>query len=68
MEGEYLQAKEQAENLRKELFNIKDELKKKVNQLTQVTNMKKMIQDKNTKIKTLREKLGKYENVDEDED
>lgn len=47
---------------------MKDELKKKVNQLTQVTNMKKMIQDKNTKIKVLRDKLGKYENVEEDED
>lgn len=47
---------------------MKDELKKKVNQLTQVTNMKKMIQEKNAKIKTLRDKLGKYESVEEDED
>ena len=29
--------------------------------MTQVTNMKKMIQDKNTKIAELRERLGKYE-------
>lgn len=31
MEGEKLQAKEQAEHLRQELFNVKDEMKKKVN-------------------------------------
>ncbi|CDW86926.1 UNKNOWN [Stylonychia lemnae] len=67
-EEEKSQAKEQAENLRQELFNVKDELKKKVNQLTQVTNMKKMIQDKNSKIKTLRDRLGKYESVDEDDE
>lgn len=30
--------------------------------------MKKMIQEKNAKIKTLRDKLGKYESVDEDDD
>jgi len=30
--------------------------------------MKKMIQDKNTKIKYLREKLSKYESLEEDED
>lgn len=30
--------------------------------------MKKMIQDKNSKIKQLREKLGKYESLDEEED
>jgi hypothetical protein len=30
--------------------------------------MKKMIQDKNSKIKTLRERLGKYESVDEEDD
>jgi hypothetical protein len=30
--------------------------------------MKKMIQDKNSKIKQLREKLGKYESIEEDED
>ncbi len=50
-----------SENLRKETMNTKQELQKKVNQLTQVTNMKKMIQDKNTKITELRERLGKYE-------
>eukprot|EP00347_Sterkiella_histriomuscorum_P009298 403341739 len=68
IESEKLQVKEQAENMRQELFNVKDELKKKVNQLTQVTNMKKMIQDKNTKIKQLRERLGKYEGVDDEDD
>ena len=36
-----------------------------MNQLTQVTNMKKMIQDKNTKLNELRERLGKYENVED---
>lgn len=65
MEGEKLQILEQNENLKQELFNVKDELKKKVSQLTQVTNMKKMIQDKNEKIKDLRTRLGKYENVDD---
>jgi hypothetical protein len=30
--------------------------------------MKKMIQDKNSKIKTLRDRLGKYESVDEDDE
>ena len=54
-------ALEVSENLRKETMNTKQELQKKVNQLTQVTNMKKMIQDKNTKITELRERLSKYE-------
>ena len=36
-------AVEVAENRRKEAMNTKQELQKKVNQLTQVTNMKKMI-------------------------
>jgi peptidoglycan hydrolase CwlO-like protein len=52
---------EVGENIRKEAQNVKMELQKKVNQLTQVTNMKKMIQDKNTKIAELRERLSKYE-------
>ncbi len=43
-------------------------MQKKVNQLTQVTNMKKMIMDKNQKIKELRDKLGKYEPVLDDAD
>lgn len=54
-------AVEVAENLRKEAQNTKAEMQKKVNQLTQVTSMKKMIQDKNAKIKELRDRLGKYE-------
>lgn len=36
-------AVEVGENIRKEAQNVKMELQKKVNQLTQVTNMKKMI-------------------------
>lgn len=48
LEEEKAQAQEKCDNLKQELFNTKDELKKKVNQLTQVTNMKKMIQDKNS--------------------
>lgn len=32
-----------------------------------VTNMKKMIQDKNNKIKEMRERLMKYESVDEED-
>lgn len=35
--------------------------------MTQVTNMKKMIQDKNAKITQLRERLSKYE-VEDSED
>ena len=42
------------------------ELSKKVNQLTQVNNMKKMIVEKNAQLKSLRERLSKYENLDED--
>ena len=61
MEDERDKALEIAENLRKETQNTKAEMQKKVNQLTQVTNMKKMIQDKNTKIQELRERLSKYE-------
>lgn len=45
---------------------MKDELKKKVNQLTQVTNMKKMITEKNDQMKKLRERLSKYEKDDDD--
>ena len=59
---------EKYENIKNELMNTKEELKKKVNQLTQVTNMKKMIQDKNGKIKELRERLGKYESVEGEDD
>ena len=43
MQDERDKAVEVAENLRKETQNTKLELQKKVNQLTQVTNMKKMI-------------------------
>ena len=68
MEGEKLQAVEQADNMRQELVNAQQELKKKLNQMTQVTNMKKMLQDKNAKIKTLRERLCKYESLEDDED
>jgi uncharacterized phage infection (PIP) family protein YhgE len=67
VEEERSQARDQAENLRKELMGMREELQKKVNQMTQVTNMKKMIQDKNSKIKTLRDRLGKYENIEDDE-
>ena len=63
-----MKMQEKYENIKGELMNTKEELKKKVNQLTQVTNMKKMIQDKNGKIKELRERLGKYENVEGEDD
>ena len=43
VEGEKLKMQEKYENIKNELVNTKEELKKKVNQLTQVTNMKKMI-------------------------
>jgi hypothetical protein len=55
------------ENLRKETLAAKQEIQKKVNEMTQVTNMKKMIQDKNAKITQLRERLSKYE-VDDSEE
>ena len=66
-EEEKSQALEHQENLKKELFSLKDEHKKKVNQLTQVNNMKKMIVDKNNQLKQLRERLGKYENIEGDD-
>jgi len=43
---------------------VNQELKKKVSQLTQVTNMQKMMRDKNQKIEELRERLSKHEVVD----
>ena len=52
--------------MKSELVNQKDELKKKVNQLTQVANMKKMLVEKNQALQDLRTKLSKYENVDDD--
>lgn len=61
MREERDRAVEGAEQLRKEVMVTKQEMQKKVNQLTQVTNMKKMIQDKNAKIEELRKRLGKYE-------
>jgi len=66
MEAEEMKksAQDKMTNMQQELFAAKDELKKKINQLTQVNNMKKMIQDKNGKIKELRERLGKYEDVE----
>ena len=53
--------------MRQKLVDVNNELKRKVSQLTQVTNMKKMIQDKNGLINDLKEKLGKYESVDNGE-
>ena len=47
VEGERTRVEDQVELLRKELAISKDEIKKKVSQLTQVANMKKMIVDKN---------------------
>ena len=65
-DGEIASAQETEALLRKELAVSKDEIKKKVNQLTQVTNMKKMIVDKNNQLKAVRERLSKYENLDDD--
>lgn len=65
-DGEIAQAQETETTLRKELASQKEEIKKKVNQLTQVTNMKKMIVDKNNQLKAVRERLSKYENLDDD--
>ena len=66
VEEEKNQAVDAQNSMRKELQNSKEEIKKKVNQLTQVNNMKKMIVDKNNQLKTLRERLSKYENLDDD--
>ena len=64
MENENL--KENMVKDRDQLTKAQNDIKKKVNQLTQVTNMKNMIVEKNTQIKTLREKLGQYENIEDD--
>jgi leucine zipper transcription factor-like protein 1 len=66
IEEERSQALEGQINLRSEVQAMKDELKKKVNQLTQVTNMKKMITEKNDQMKKLRERLSKYEKDEDD--
>lgn len=47
VEEERSQAIEAQIAMKNEVAAMKDELKKKVNQLTQVTNMKKMITEKN---------------------
>lgn len=47
VEEERSQALEAQIALKSEVSGMKEELKKKVNQLTQVTNMKKMITEKN---------------------
>lgn len=59
---------EESESLRKEAASQKQELQKKVNQLTQVTTMKKLLQDKNSQIATLRSRLAKYEPLNPDDD
>lgn len=66
VEEERSQAIEAQISLKAEVSGMKDELKKKVNQLTQVTNMKKMITEKNDQMKKLRERLSKYEKDDDD--
>ena len=66
VEEERSQAIEAQIALKAEVSGMKDELKKKVNQLTQVTNMKKMITEKNDQMKKLRERLSKYEKDEDD--
>lgn len=66
LEEEKSQAMEREQVARRELKNSQEEIQKKVNQLTQVNNMKKMIIDKNNQLKALRERLSKYENLDDD--
>jgi leucine zipper transcription factor-like protein 1 len=66
VEEERSQAIEAQISLRNEVQAMKEELKKKVNQLTQVTNMKKMITEKNEQMKKLRERLSKYEKDEDD--
>ena len=66
IEAEKIQAIEECDGLRQDLKKQQDEMKKKVNQLAQVNNMKKMIMDKNNQMKALRERLQKYENIDDD--
>ena len=66
LEEEKAQALEESENFKKDVNSMKDELKKKVNQLTQVNNMKKMMADKNEQLKKLSERLSKYEKDEDD--
>ena len=74
VEEDKAQAIEQIQNersevdkLKKEVVSLQSDMKKKVNELTQVANMKKMIQQKNTQVKELRDRLSKYEKDDDDD-
>ena len=57
----------EVDKLKKEVVSLQSDMKKKVNELTQVANMKKMIQQKNTQVKELRDRLSKYEKDDDDD-
>ena len=48
-----------------EIEKLKDDLTKKINQLPQVNQMKKMLQSKNDKIQELTKKLAKYEDPED---
>ena len=66
LEEERRQAIDESQANQEEAMKLKVQMDKKVNSLTQVNNMKTMIQNKNKEIKELRERLGKYENLDDD--
>uniref|UniRef100_A0A7S3CMM1 Leucine zipper transcription factor-like protein 1 n=1 Tax=Strombidium rassoulzadegani TaxID=1082188 RepID=A0A7S3CMM1_9SPIT len=66
LENKVMMLEEEKRQEKEANLQNKEELNKKVNNLTQVNNMKKMIMDKNSHIKTLRDRLSKYENLDED--
>mmetsp|Transcript_207 Transcript_207/g.182 ORF Transcript_207/g.182 Transcript_207/m.182 type:complete len:134 (+) Transcript_207:427-828(+) len=55
---------EKLTSTQKQLEELKDDMNKKLNESVQFNNMKKMMQQKNDQIKTLRTKLSKYETVD----
>lgn len=54
--------------MRQEAAASKQEMQKKVSQLTQVTTMKKLLQDKNAQLQALRDRLQKYEPVAAEDD
>eukprot|EP01017_Pseudomicrothorax_dubius_P029259 TRINITY_DN353_c0_g2_i1.p1 TRINITY_DN353_c0_g2~~TRINITY_DN353_c0_g2_i1.p1 ORF type:complete len:247 (+),score=85.00 TRINITY_DN353_c0_g2_i1:162-902(+) len=51
--------------LQKEIEDLKSELSKKLSESVQFNNLKKLMQAKNEQLKDLRQRLAKYETVDE---
>ena len=59
--GEKQALEDKVQKYAKEITEYKKQLNTKISKLKQVEAMKKMLMDKNTEIKTLREKLANYE-------